>query len=160
MGTKAAEAKMEEGRIVTLIGANLAKVGEEFLFLGISKKCEECRLKNACANLEVGRLYTIERVRNEMKHECLMHEGGACVVEVRESNIRAVIEASYAFKNSKVAFDPLTCNELECALFDVCHPSGLKRGDRCTILEVIGEAPINCRQGRVIKLVTLRREPT
>jgi hypothetical protein len=151
---------MEEGRVVTLIGSHLANEGEEFIFLGISKKCEECRLKNTCANLEVGRVYTIEHVRNEMKHECLMHEDGASVVEVRKSNIRAAIEASYAFKNSKVAFEPLSCNEVECALFKVCHPPGLKRGDRCTILEVIGEAPIDCKQGRTIKLVTLRQEAT
>ena len=37
---------MEEGRIVTLIGAKWANEGEEFIFLGASKKCDECRLKN------------------------------------------------------------------------------------------------------------------
>jgi uncharacterized protein (UPF0179 family) len=149
---------MEEGRTVTLIGAKLAKVGEEFIFLGASKKCEECRLKNACANLEVDRRYTVENVRNEIKHDCFIHEDGVCVVEVLEANIRAAVEAPYAFKNSKVVFEPPNCKERECKLFESCHPLGLKRGDRCTILEVLGESPAECKKGRGIKLVTLRRE--
>lgn len=152
------EEKMGEGRIVTLIGTKLAKEGEEFVFLGPSKKCEECRLKNACTNLELDRRYKIEKVRNEIKHECFIHEDGVAVVEVRESSIPVAIDATYAFKNSKFAFEPPNCKASDCGLFDACHPAGLKEGDRCTILEVIGDAASDCKESRVLKMVTLRRE--
>ena len=152
------EEKMGEGRIVTLIGAKLAKEGEEFIFLGPSKKCEECRLKNACTNLELDRRYKIEKVRNEIKHECFIHEDGALVVEVRESSMPVAIDATYAFKNSKFVFEPPNCKVSDCELFDACHPTGLKEGDRCTILEVVGEASSGCKEGRVLKMVAMRRE--
>ncbi len=149
---------MEEGRIVTLIGANLANEGEEFIFLGASKKCEECRLKNACTNLEVDRRYRIEKVRNEIKHDCYIHEEGVCVVEVIEPPITVAIEAKYAFKNSKIVFEPPDCEETDCELYDSCHPSGLREGDRCTILEVTDNATSECKKGRVLKIVEMSRE--
>lgn len=149
---------MREGRIVTLIGTKLAREGEEFIFLGPSKKCEECRLKNACTNLELDRRYKIEKVRNEIKHECFIHEDGVAVVEVREASIPVAIDATHAFKSSKVAFEPPNCKVADCELFDACHPAGLKAGDRCTILEVIGEPPGECKDGRSLKLVTVLRE--
>ena len=155
---KDTEEEMEEGRKVTLIGAKLAKEGEEFVFLGPSKKCEECKLKNACTNLEVGRRYMIEKVRNEMKHECYIHEDGVCVVEVGEPTIMAAIDATYAFKNSKFVFEDLGCKESSCELFDSCHPLGLRAGDSCTILDVIGDAPSECKEGWILKVVAVRRE--
>lgn len=150
--------KMEEGRSVTLIGANLAKEGEEFIFLGASKKCAECKLKNACTNLEIGRQYKVEKVRDEIKHDCYIHEDGACVVEVTEAPITAAIDAAYTFKNSKIVFEPPNCKEFDCELFDSCHPSGLKEGDKCTILEVIGDVPGDCKQRRGLKQVSMCRE--
>ena len=77
---------MEEKRLVTLIGAKLAEEGCEFIFLGASKKCEECRLKNSCTNLEATRRYRIMKVREEIKHDCYIHEGGVCVVEVERAD--------------------------------------------------------------------------
>ncbi|MHC1610171.1 MAG: UPF0179 family protein [Candidatus Methanospirareceae archaeon] len=149
---------MEEGRFVTLIGTELAKEGEEFIFLGASKKCEECKLRNACTNLEVGRRYRIEKVRDEIKHDCYIHENGVSVVEVREADITAAIAAKYAIKNSKIVFSPPDCKESDCKLFDSCFPAGLRAGDKCTILDVIGDPPGECRNGRVLKVVSMRRE--
>lgn len=157
---KEGEERMEEGRVVTLLGAKIAKVGEEFIFLGASKKCEECKLKNACANLEMDRRYRVANVRNDIKHDCYIHEDGVCVVEVTEAPITAAIESAYTFKNSKVVFEPPNCVKSDCELFNACHPLGLKAGDRCTILEVIGEVPGECHEGRGLKLVTIRREAT
>ncbi len=155
---KGNEEKMEEGRLVTLIGTELAKEGEEFIFLGASTKCEECKLKNACTNLEVDRRYRVEKVRDEMKHDCYIHEDGVRVVEVTEAPITAAIEGAYTFKNSKIVFAPPNCKEYDCELFDSCHPAGLREGDKCTILDVIGDAPGECKNGRVLKLVSMRRE--
>ncbi len=149
---------MEGRQVVTLIGANLAKEGEEFIFWGASKRCEECRLKNSCTNLEVGRRYRVVKVRNEIKHDCYIHEGGVCVVEVTESTIQAAINSSRAFKNSKIVFEPAHCEETTCTLFDSCHPAGLRAGDRCTILEILGDLPDECADGRALKLVAIHRE--
>ena len=49
--------------LVTLIGKKLAKVGNEFVYLGITQKCRNCRLKTVCSNLQEGRTYKIERGR-------------------------------------------------------------------------------------------------
>lgn len=149
---------MEEGRLVTLIGVELAKEGEEFIFLGASMKCEECKLKNACTNLEVDRRYRVEKIRDEMKHDCYIREDGVRVVEVTEALITAAIEGAYTFKNSKIVFAPPNCKEYDCELFDSCLPAGLREGDKCTILDVIGDAPGECKNGRVLKLVSMRRE--
>lgn len=149
---------MEEGRFVTLIGAGLVKEGEEFIFLGASKKCEECKLKNACTNLEVDRRYRVEKIRDDIKHDCYIHEDGVCVIEVTEAPVTAAINSTYTFKNSKIVFAPPNCEEFDCELFDTCHPAGLKAGDVCIILEVIGDVPAECKNGRALKLVTIRRE--
>jgi hypothetical protein len=149
------EKKVE--RIVTLVGTKLTKEGDEFVFLGESKKCEGCKLKNSCMNLEVGRRYRIEKVRDEIKHDCFIHEDGVCVVEVVEPPIKATIEARKALKGSKIVFEPIDCEEKNCEVFDFCHPLGLKEGDRCTICEVIGNASGDCKKVFSLKLVELKR---
>ncbi len=145
---------MEEEKIVTLIGTKQANVGDEFIFLGVSnsKRCEECRLKKSCMNLEAGRRYRIEHVRDEIKHDCSIHEEGVRVIEVIEPQIRVAIDAKYAFKGSKIVFEPVNCEDTE--LFDLCHPPGLKKGDKCTILDVIGDVPGE----QDLKLVEVKRQ--
>jgi uncharacterized protein (UPF0179 family) len=149
---------MEEKRLITLIGAKLAEEGGEFIFLGAFKKCDECRLKNSCTNLEADRRYRIAKVREEIKHDCYIHEGGVCVVEVEEAPITVAIEAPYTFKNSKIVFEPPNCNDYLCELFNLCRPSGLNAGDQCMVLEVLGPALGECKKGRNLKKVTVRRE--
>ncbi len=144
---------MEEGRIVTLIGATLAHVGEEFIFNGAAGKCDECRLNKSCLNLDVGRRYRVEKVREDIKHDCYIHEDGVRVVEVIEPPIEVAIDAKYAMKGFKIVFEPVDCEEPE--LFDLCHPLGLKEGDRCTILNVIGDVTSD-KTG--LKLVEVKRE--
>ncbi len=152
---------MEEKRIVTLIGARLANVGEEFIFLGVSnsEKCEGCKLKKSCAaNLEVGRKYRIEHVRPEIKHDCYIHEEGVHVVEIIEPPVKVAIDSKYALKGAKIVFKPVDCEGTDYELFDLCHPSGLKEGDRCTILDVIGNVPSKYKKGQGLKLVAVKRE--
>ncbi len=151
---------MEEKKIVTLIGARLANVGEEFIFLGVSnsEKCEGCKLKKSCANLEVGRKYRIEHVRPEIKHDCYIHEEGVRVVEIIEPPVKVAIDSKYALKGAKIVFKPVDCEGTDYELFDLCHPSGLKEGDRCTILDVIGNVPSKYKKGQGLKLVAVKRE--
>jgi len=159
-GDAEAEREADKEKSVTLVGAKLAKAGEEFIFLGLPEKCEECKLKKSCANLEVGRRYRIEHVRDEIKHDCYIHEDGVRVVEVTEPSVKVAIEAKSALKGAKIVFEPVDCEETDYELFDLCHPSGLKKGDRCTILDVIGDAPGENKslKGQGLKLVEVRRE--
>jgi uncharacterized protein (UPF0179 family) len=39
----------------------------------------------------------------------------------------------------------------------MCHTSGLKDGERCTIVDIVGEATEYCPMGNVLKLVEFRR---
>ena len=61
--------------MITLIGKDLAKKGQEFVFLGPAEDCEDCRFKSSCVgNLEENRKYVVVEVRdNEQK--CPIHSG-------------------------------------------------------------------------------------
>ncbi|MFA7622902.1 MAG: UPF0179 family protein, partial [Candidatus Methanomethylophilaceae archaeon] len=59
--------------LVTLIGESQARIGNRFYYLGPSLECRECRFKNVCFNLEVGRMYEVTELR-DVHHECEMHE--------------------------------------------------------------------------------------
>lgn len=78
-------------------------------------------------------------------------------MEVAESPIIAAFDARKAFPGSKIVFETTKCDDPECSMYDMCHPSGLKDGERCTIVEVVGEAPEDCPRGNVLKLVEFRR---
>ncbi|NYT01459.1 MAG: UPF0179 family protein [Methanosarcinales archaeon] len=142
---------------ITLIGTRLATIGMEFIFNGQTPECDICKLRNTCMNLETGRRYRILGIRGELVHDCPIHEDGVRAVEVTESPIIAALDARRSFAGSKIVFEPANCNEPNCTMFEICHPNGLKGGDRCTIVEVVGEAPEECPHGNVLKLVELRR---
>ncbi|MDI6888884.1 MAG: UPF0179 family protein [Methanocellales archaeon] len=140
---------------VTLIGTKLARIGKEFVFLGASNECKKCKLRKACMNLDVGRRYLITGLR-DVQHECPIHESGVSVVEVVEAPITATIDSKKALGGAKISFKPQKCDEKDCGSYDFCHPVGLRDGDKCTIVKVIGSTPErNCR--RSLKLVELKR---
>ena len=65
---------------ITLIGSELAKTGNEFIYLGLLEECESCRFKRICHNnLEIGTRYKIVSVRSA-NHPCTVHENGVKVV--------------------------------------------------------------------------------
>jgi len=146
---------MGDGTKVTLIGAKLAKVGAEFVFLGASAECKKCKLRKACMNLDVGRRYLITGLR-DVRHECSVHESRVSVVEVVEAPITATIDVKKALGGAKTSFEMPKCDERACNSYDFCHPVGLKNGDKCTIVKVIGDAPEH-ECGRSLKLVELKR---
>jgi uncharacterized protein (UPF0179 family) len=142
---------------ITLIGMKLATIGMEFTFLGPTPECETCKLRNTCINLEPNHRYRVLGVRGELVHECPIHEAGVRAVEVAESPIIAAFDARKAFPGSKIVFEPVRCDETECSMYEICHPSGLKAGERYTVVEVVGEAPEECPRGNVLKMVEFRR---
>lgn len=142
---------------ITLIGIKLATVGMEFTFNGPTPECDTCKLRNTCINLEPNRRYRVLGIRGELVHECPIHEAGVRAVEVTESPIIAAFDARKAFPGSKVVFEAVKCDNRECSMYEICHPIGLKEGERYTVVEVVGEAPEECPRGNVLKLVEFRR---
>lgn len=148
---------MEEDTEITLIGTKLAKVGTEFIFRGIAKECEPCKLNKTCLGLNVGSKYRITGLRNGGTLECFIHDSGVCAVEVIETPIVMGIESRKAIKGSKIIYEPVACNILTCENYRICRPSGLKRGDKFTIANVVGELSGQCEKGYILKLVEVKR---
>lgn len=148
---------MSEKTSVTLVGSELVNNEMEFIFYGPASECEGCKLKNSCLNLEEGRRYKVLGPRGGMKQNCPIHESGVVAVEVIESPTTASIESRRAFNGSKIFYDHINCNENECEFYDLCHPMGIKNGDKCTILKVIGDLPGECPKGFSLKLAELKR---
>jgi uncharacterized protein len=142
---------------ITLIGTKLATIGMEFTFNGPTPECDTCKLRNTCMNLEPTRRYRVLGVRGELVHDCPIHEAGVRAVEVTESPIIAALDARKAFAGSKISFEPMACEETSCRMYEICHPTGLKAGEKCTIVDVVGESPEDCLRGNVLKLVELKR---
>ena len=152
------ERKMSEASTqITLIGIKLATIGMEFTFNGPTPDCDTCKLRNTCMNLEPARRYRVLGTRGELIHECPIHEAGVRAVEVTESPIIAALDARKAFPGSKIVFDPVRCDQSECRMFEICHPVGMRDGERLTIVDVVGESPEDCARGYSLKLVELKR---
>jgi uncharacterized protein (UPF0179 family) len=129
----------------------------EFTFIGPTPECETCKLRNTCMNLEPSRRYRVLGIRGELVHECPIHEAGVRAVEVTESPIIAALDSRKAFPGSKIAFEAVHCDDSTCRMYEICHPIGLREGERCTIVEVVGESPEECPRGNMLKLVELKR---
>ncbi len=147
----------ESNTIITLIGTKLAKVGNEFNFKGAAKECEPCKLNKTCLGLNIGSKYRIINVRNSGKHECFVHDSGVCAVEVIEAPIVMALESKKAIKGSKAAYELIPCNFSNCENFVLCRPSGLRSGDKYSIINVEGELNEPCRKGYSLKVVEVKR---
>jgi uncharacterized protein (UPF0179 family) len=140
---------------ITLIGIRLAKPGLEFVYEGPLPECENCKVRKACHNLQVGKRYRITAVRGGSKHECPVHRDGACAVDVIESPLIALIQADMAIMNSTFHYNG-GCTRIECRSYELCSPDGIVEGEKYLIGEVLGNAPDVCEKGRILKLVELR----
>lgn len=143
--------------IITLIGEKLAKVGNEFIFRGGAKECNVCKLKKTCLNLNKGSKYRITAVRNTGQHDCAVHYQGACAVEVIEAPLEISIESKKAIKGSTIVFEPLSCRVSSCENYGLCHPSGLKKGDKVTIMDVGNDVIEPCSKEYTLKAVEIKR---
>ncbi|MHA1806266.1 MAG: UPF0179 family protein [Candidatus Thorarchaeota archaeon] len=141
---------------ITLIGTRLSKVGNEFIFYGPTPECENCKLKNTCNNLEIGRRYRIVSVRNEQVHACALHDTGVYAVDVIPAPTIVLVKSEMAFNGSKIVYEPPDCDEVDCPEYDRCHPEGLKIGDKYTIVEVLKEESPKCMKGYSMRAVVLK----
>ena len=133
--------------MITLIGKDLAKEGQEFVFLGPADDCENCRFKSSCVgSLEINRKYIIKEVRdNEQK--CPIHaEGKVVPVEVDRASINLLTPSKNIFEGSTFTYESPECGE-SCEFHDFCFPEGLIDGDKCIILKNDGKHDGECRKG-------------
>jgi len=105
--------------LVTLIGEKIAKVENEFKYLGPNNECRNCKLKTVCFNLKVGRNYKITNVRDK-RHNCNVHEGTVVVVEVQELPIITSIDKDLS-KGEKTKIEKKNCDNIGCKYYEICN---------------------------------------
>ncbi len=112
---------------ISLIGVDLAKKNMEFTFKGpLSGKCDECRIRNVCFNLEPGKRYKIIDVKEQINPCFIYNKNKVSTIEVEE------IKSTYNIQNGKrlmegssielksMKCDCLTCPNIEkCNLIDI-----------------------------------------
>jgi uncharacterized protein (UPF0179 family) len=138
--------------VVTLVGETQAKVGTAFFFRGPLPECRECKRKTVCFNLEEGMLYEIIGVR-EKHHECLIHEGGVRVVELKKAPIKTTIDSKHAIEGSMVSIEKDNCAHRGCENFRACFILGPKSVKKYKITGVEGD--VTCPDKRNLKMVLL-----
>ena len=141
--------------MITLIGKDLAKEGQEFVFLGPADECEKCRFKSSCVgNLELNRKYVVTGVKdNEQK--CPIHaEETVIPVEVDRAKIDVLTTSKNIFEGSTFTFNAPDCDEA-CDFHDLCFPDGLIENDKCIVLENNGKHKETCKKGLKLNKLTL-----
>jgi len=134
--------------VVTLIGKKLAKEGLEFIYLGITKTCRNCKLKMVCSNLEEGRRYRITKVRDKV-HKCNLH-GEVVAVEVEKLPIIANIKKEQA-EATAVEWHPIKCDFVGCKEYEYCN--AMAREKEYRIVEIIGD--VECPKGFELKKIAM-----
>jgi len=145
---------------ITIVGKTQARLGFSFVHKGASSKCAECRYQKVCIeNLEPNRVYEVVGIRDR-EVPCLIHERGAQVVEVKEAIIQTTIPSRSAYEGAVLTFKPKECSKIECENYELCHPQGIKEGDKCKIVK-IKEKKIECPQTveRILAIALLQRTP-
>ncbi len=142
------------GKIITLVPVQDAKKGYEFVHYGHAKECVNCKLFKVCIeNLEAGRKYKIVSLR-DYEHECKI-SGKVRVVEVEEADIRIAVDSKFAMPGAKIVVSKKPCNEIFCEYYTLCVPEGLKNGDACKIVDLLGK--VRCPKNKSLVLVRVRR---
>jgi uncharacterized protein (UPF0179 family) len=136
---------------ITLISKVQAKPGFQFVYQGAAPVCRTCPYRHACLTLDVGRRYTITKVRS-VEHPCALQEGPANVVEVAGVPRSLVVDHRSAIVGSSVETGRYACNRLDCPNWDVCAGPSLPPKQKFQIATVHPEA-VECRIGRTLKRV-------
>ena len=138
--------------LITLVGKEQAQIGNRFYYIGPLTECRDCRLKGVCFNLEPGHKYEIVKLR-DTEHECELISEKVRVVEVAKVPTKALIPKKYAIEGSVITYDDIDCGRLGCKNYEYCHPIGLKKGAKKTVVNNIGK--IDCPEFDNLVLVEL-----
>ena len=136
---------------ITLIATAEAREGYEFVYQGGAPVCRTCPYRHACLTLDVGRQYTVAKVR-AVTHPCALQESKAHVVEVKAVPRSLVIDSRSAVAGSSVEVGRYPCRRVDCPNWWVCAGPNLPAKQRFRITRVDPE-PAECRIGRTLKRV-------
>ncbi len=133
-------------KTISLIGQDLAKEGQEFIFTSPLQVCSECRVKNVCFNLEPGRTYRISKVREKI-NPCIVFNGDKVkTIEVEEVPETLNLKAGPALQEgSTITTKSLNCDNYVCPNIEKCNLIHLKEGRKATI-DSLGEK-LECPKG-------------
>ncbi len=132
---------------ITLIGVDLAKKDGIFTFIGpLTGKCDECRIKNVCFNLEEGKKYRILDVREQI-NPCFVYNGNkVSTIEVEE------IDDTYNIQNSKrlmegssIELKSMKCDFLTCPFIEKCNLLNIKKPKKIVVKKIVKK--IKCPKG-------------
>ena len=141
--------------MITLIGKDLAKEGQEFVFLGPADECEKCRFKSSCVgNLEQNRKYVVTGVKDNEQKWPIHAEEIVIPVEVDRAKIDVLTTSKNIFEGSTFTFNAPDCDEA-CDFHDLCFPDGLIENDKCIVLENNGKHKETCKKGLKLNKLTL-----
>ena len=136
--------------LVTLIGEKLAKIDEDFIYLGPQNDCRNCKLKTVCFNLKQGRHYKITNIRDK-RHNCNVHEGAAAVVEVQELPIYTSIDKKLS-EGDTTKIDKEKCKSIGCPSYDLCDIV-LHKDKKYKIVKIYED--VDCPMGLSLKRAEL-----
>ena len=141
--------------MITLIGKDLAKEGNEFVFYGPVEECESCRFKSSCINsLEKGRKYKIIEVR-DVEQKCSLHNDEKVNVVVVE-DAESIIYTNYkVFEGSTVTFEEISCDDVDCDFREFCFADGINSGDKCVFIKDLGKFE-ECPKGISLRKVIVK----
>ena len=141
--------------MITLIGKDLAKKGQEFVFLGSTDDCDDCRFKSSCVeSLEINRKYIVKDVKDS-ELNCPIHDGGKVVpVDVELAPIQLLTSSKNIFEGSTFTYELPDCEE-KCDFHDLCFPEGLHDKDKCIVLKNNGKHKQECKKGYHLNNLTL-----
>ncbi len=117
----------------TLLYKGLAEEGYQFVFVGKTSECDNCRLTGVClANLEPGRLYEVTSVR-DVVHNCAVHDQ-VVTVTVHEPQLSVAVSTKNALQGSTITWKGAECKKYQCKYYrSLCHPEYIMDGDRLQI---------------------------
>lgn len=141
--------------MITLIGKDLAKEGNEFVFYGPAEECESCRVKSSCiGSLEKGHKYKIVEVR-DVEQKCALHNEGKVNVVIVEEAETIICTQSKVFEGSNFNFENFECDDLDCDFRELCFAEGINSGDKCTFIENLGKFE-DCPKGNSLTKVIVK----
>ncbi|MEM0139238.1 MAG: UPF0179 family protein [Ferroplasma sp.] len=132
---------------ISLIGIDLAKKDLEFTFKGpLTGKCDECRIKNVCFNLEPGKSYRIKDVKEQVNPCFIYNKNKVSTIEVEELPNRYNIQkGKRLIEGSSIELKSMKCDYLTCPNIEKCNLLYINSGKKIVINKIIRK--LECPKG-------------
>ena len=136
---------------ITLLSHEQARPGFEFVYMGAAPVCRTCPYRHACLTLDIGRRYSVTKVR-PVTHPCALQETDAAVVEVTPVARTLLVEGQSAVPSSVIEGGRFPCQRLDCPNWYDCAGPSLPARQRFTIARV-EPGLAECRIGRSLRRI-------